>query len=326
MEEQSNIGILRNLKDARQLPVLLALHLHNGDVPNSITINIQPTKQHGPIHESWPCGGQSVKHTQYCQVIDVAGQTIHEAMNSRELVQAIHDAFQAHRAAVEKCSVLHLDISTGNIVITREGCGILNDWDMAKIIGIEGAPRPGRTGTWLFMSARMLQNPEKIHEIQDDMESFVHVLIYIALVYTPLRIISKKSLGDLVSDLYYEAFKHEDGAYTGGTGKELSFRAQWIPEQVVFSCTPIQIVIHQLTLYCLDRLLHCDAEKRIAVNPPGDDDWDVGPDPTAAPRVPTKLYFKDHKAMGNLFTKALSWSEDRWSSDEKIEKKTLNIK
>ncbi|KZT18470.1 hypothetical protein NEOLEDRAFT_1045978, partial [Neolentinus lepideus HHB14362 ss-1] len=56
----------------------------------------------------------------------------------------------------------------------------LNDWDLSKNVRADGAnPRqPDRTGTWQFMSAALLISPSKIHEVSDDLESFVHVLVY----------------------------------------------------------------------------------------------------------------------------------------------------
>jgi serine/threonine protein kinase len=38
----------------------------------------------------------------------------------------------AHGDAYEKASVLHRDISPGNIMITSDGRGFLIDWDLAK--------------------------------------------------------------------------------------------------------------------------------------------------------------------------------------------------
>ena len=38
----------------------------------------------------------------------------------------------AHKAAWEEAGVLHRDVSPGNILITEDGEGILNDWDMCK--------------------------------------------------------------------------------------------------------------------------------------------------------------------------------------------------
>ncbi|KAH7907198.1 hypothetical protein BJ138DRAFT_1014903, partial [Hygrophoropsis aurantiaca] len=82
----------------------------------------------------------------------------------------------AHRHMTEKLGTLHGDISAGNILITQDGRGVLTDWDERT-----DDKKVARRGTWLFMSACILQDQSKIHDIQDDMESFIHVLIYVAL-------------------------------------------------------------------------------------------------------------------------------------------------
>ena len=53
----------------------------------------------------------------------------------------------AHTDAFLICGILHRDISAGNILLSFEGKGILNDWDMArKVKDICAGPRqPGRT-------------------------------------------------------------------------------------------------------------------------------------------------------------------------------------
>lgn len=38
----------------------------------------------------------------------------------------------AHKDAYEKCKILHRDISARNVMMTEDGSGILNDWDLAK--------------------------------------------------------------------------------------------------------------------------------------------------------------------------------------------------
>jgi len=53
----------------------------------------------------------------------------------------------AHTDVFLICGILHRDISAGNILLSLEGTGILNDWDMArKVKDIQAGPRqPGRT-------------------------------------------------------------------------------------------------------------------------------------------------------------------------------------
>ncbi|KAF5354345.1 hypothetical protein D9757_014334 [Collybiopsis confluens] len=90
---------------------------------------------------------------------------------------------QAHQEACDKAHILHRDISIGNIVLW-EGNGYLIDWERAKKITDPKAPRAkDRTGTWQFMSIRLLKNLDHHHEIRDDIESFVYVMAYSAICY-----------------------------------------------------------------------------------------------------------------------------------------------
>jgi RIO-like serine/threonine protein kinase len=46
-----------------------------------------------------------------------------------KLITAI---YTAHKLAWEKAGILHRDISVGNILITKDGHGLLIDWDLCK--------------------------------------------------------------------------------------------------------------------------------------------------------------------------------------------------
>ncbi|KIJ09028.1 hypothetical protein PAXINDRAFT_53332, partial [Paxillus involutus ATCC 200175] len=77
--------------------------------------------------------------------------------------------------------VLHRDISPGHIILTDDGEGLLIDWELAKKVVDNVAKRRGRTGTWQFMSAVLLRNPGMTHTLQDDIESFLHVLVWASI-------------------------------------------------------------------------------------------------------------------------------------------------
>ncbi|KAI0740098.1 hypothetical protein C8Q76DRAFT_706749 [Earliella scabrosa] len=95
----------------------------------------------------------------------------------------------AHENAYVKCKYMHRDVSAGNILIrvcvrkTDKGHsvyweGILSDWELAKHVDSEIALQPQRTGTWHFMSVYQLVNPGKPSTIADELEAFLHVVIY----------------------------------------------------------------------------------------------------------------------------------------------------
>ena len=53
--------------------------------------------------------------------------------------------YAAHAHAFQDAKLLHRDISSGNIILTDEGKGLLIDWEMAKEVGQVGNRRPERT-------------------------------------------------------------------------------------------------------------------------------------------------------------------------------------
>ncbi|KAH9486067.1 hypothetical protein JR316_0000131 [Psilocybe cubensis] len=110
------------------------------------------------------------------------------------LLSCLADVVDAAQAAF-KAGVLHRDLSAGNIMIvqnpnTKEWRGILIDWDMCLLLDERHKHKQmctGRTGTWAFISARLLQaHPSEpvMHSLGDDMESIFWVLVYQVLRYT----------------------------------------------------------------------------------------------------------------------------------------------
>ncbi|KAF8811756.1 hypothetical protein BYT27DRAFT_7133739 [Phlegmacium glaucopus] len=138
------------------------------------------------------------------------------------LLSCIADAVEGAQQAY-KASILHHDLSAGNIMIVKdkETRGILIDWDMCLLCREHGGePRSGRTGTWAFISAKILQNqgPTVTHTLWDDIESAFWVLIYEALLYLkhdkhPLLLSKQMQL------LFSDNFFLEPGLVVGGDGK-----------------------------------------------------------------------------------------------------------
>lgn len=115
------------------------------------------------------------------------------SLHSKEAVEAIHDAVECIDVAYRCGKTLHGDISARNIMIrdlslpARPGrpvissVGILNDWDHGIPTDSRPGPHEHRTGTWQFMSIKLLRCPGVAHEVHDDLESCFWVLVYIAL-------------------------------------------------------------------------------------------------------------------------------------------------
>jgi hypothetical protein len=76
-------------------------------------------------------------------------------------------------------------------------------------------------GTWQFISAALLRNPQRIQTIEDDRESAIHVLTWVALRYTKHNKLAKLSS---YLKIYDEVDCDEsDGLATGGQSKGDNF-------------------------------------------------------------------------------------------------------
>ncbi|GLB40042.1 hypothetical protein LshimejAT787_0705520 [Lyophyllum shimeji] len=196
-----------------------------GDKPG----NSEAPKKHEPLRPKrnapWRCGSNWRRVTQRFHhrfVVDFIGKHLNQFANSKQLMQVVSDAFKAHQQAYQRCKIIHRDISSNNILIDDTGRGILNDWDLAKHESeLAKGRRHERTGTWEFMSCLLLTSHHSIHTIQDDMESFVHIVLYHALRYLPhnqpLRIVY------IMDGLFHDQNLLPDGSYLGGEGKKSMF-------------------------------------------------------------------------------------------------------
>ncbi|KAI6029861.1 hypothetical protein PISMIDRAFT_680781 [Pisolithus microcarpus 441] len=77
-----------------------------------------------------------------------------------------------------------------------------------------------RHGTWQFISAALLRGVGHSHVLEDDIESFVHVLGWTVLSYLPGPM-DRNRRADLVSWLYDHSFKDGTGRGEGGLAKAL---------------------------------------------------------------------------------------------------------
>ncbi|KAI0359655.1 hypothetical protein OH77DRAFT_1047315 [Trametes cingulata] len=154
-------------------------------------------------------------HQHYRLVVKEVGQPLHEVKNPYQAMSVIRCCLTAHESAFD-AGILHCDISTGNMLLcpTEDGsylC-ILNDWELATTMEeqAEGARLPDRrrqrTGTWAFLSAQAQNHRAKPITIQDELESFFHVLLYMALHLVPHNC-DQSGLPQLLHD-YFDAYRH----------------------------------------------------------------------------------------------------------------------
>ncbi|EEB92357.1 hypothetical protein MPER_09147 [Moniliophthora perniciosa FA553] len=129
-------------------------------------------------------------HYHYRLVLDTLGKPLTQFACTWEMVNAVYCGVIAHQDAVLKAGVLHRDVSVGNILIVNENDtrrGILIDWELSKRIDRETTEARSfeRTGTWPFISVRILTGVSLKHVVGDDLESFVWVLGWIAARHAP---------------------------------------------------------------------------------------------------------------------------------------------
>ncbi|KDQ59814.1 hypothetical protein JAAARDRAFT_153902, partial [Jaapia argillacea MUCL 33604] len=174
-----------------QVPNVPTLVCH-GDVEDQRTLTdkllenkVQDRRMKGYIH--------------YRLVVREVARPLWEFENGQELVQILGGCLLAHHAAYERLSILHRDVSDGNILIVfgphRDGepgavgrRGMLTNWAVCKKVlkhkdwmGVVRGHEQARTGTWEFISASLLGHPTKSPTWQDDLESFFRVLLFFAV-------------------------------------------------------------------------------------------------------------------------------------------------
>ncbi|KAI1477045.1 hypothetical protein F4774DRAFT_215568 [Daldinia eschscholtzii] len=116
-----------------------------------------------------------------CLVISPAGRVISEFRNIRELLESLRDAIKAHQSLYIKGKILHRDISSNNIIITKPEMangfkGMLIDLDLAKVRDSGPSGARHQTGTMQFMAIEVLRKID--HTYRHDIESFFYVLLW----------------------------------------------------------------------------------------------------------------------------------------------------
>ncbi|EKM57668.1 uncharacterized protein PHACADRAFT_115930 [Phanerochaete carnosa HHB-10118-sp] len=177
------------------------------------------------------------------------GRPLETYRGSFELITFVTQALGAHALAWEVAGVLHHDVSPGNILInTDNNVAFLNDWDLAKyredlLNGVSASEPAG--GTWPFKSALALRYPFKPAEVADDIESFVYILLFMAMSFHFHEFSSLAPVGSSLEQQraanarneslafrFYEVFheaERSQGIYVGGFVKEMAIQAIRVP-------------------------------------------------------------------------------------------------
>ncbi|GJJ15905.1 hypothetical protein Clacol_010183 [Clathrus columnatus] len=156
------------------------------------------------------------KHRHHRLILKEIATPLHLFSSTKILVSAIYDAIKAHSAAF-KAGILHRDISSGNIMIYNNG-GLLIDWDLSKNTEDKNARESERTGTWQFISCRLLKDPTAAQGLTDDVESFIHVLTWVSFRYAKHNL-GGGALESFLGSVFDHAYYEEDGLVRGGDNK-----------------------------------------------------------------------------------------------------------
>ncbi|KAG1898025.1 uncharacterized protein F5891DRAFT_1240372 [Suillus fuscotomentosus] len=191
------------------------------------------TVTHDYVEESWVCGMPfATGRIYYPMVLGVVGRELSTFRSTRELVNAVADALEAHEDAYHKAGILHRDVSVGNLIVTDDGEGLLIDWDLCRKCGTIQKRRHDRTGTWQFMSGALLSDPTKHQDFEDDLESFLHVLTWTSIRYCPSNLTAQERSYRL--SLIFEEVHETNGVYIGGDCKCGGLvRNKYLPSELV---------------------------------------------------------------------------------------------
>lgn len=127
---------------------------------------------------------------QRCLLLDV-GQKLHKADSLIHLLTALSQCIMGHRQLFS-AGILHRDISISNVLFNTdrsdpERLGFLIDLDNAvRTSRMEPSDRVSMTGTALFMSCGVLLAFLTSYYLEDDLESFFWVLLWICVSYKEL--------------------------------------------------------------------------------------------------------------------------------------------
>ncbi|KAF9231689.1 hypothetical protein BU15DRAFT_55848 [Melanogaster broomeanus] len=188
-------------------------------------------------------------HINYRLVLEDVGKRL-AVQSTKQLVKVIRDAMEAHWLAC--CAgVLHRDISPGNVVIFVDedgnARGLLIDWDLSKEISKTKKRRPDRTGTWQFMSAALLRDRHKVQDLTDDLESFLHVLMWMTIRYVPSNL-SPEQRNKYLKTMFDEYYQMTEGPEGGDSKGDKLGAKNYIPAKLTLnSPSPLLGILNQLS-------------------------------------------------------------------------------
>ncbi|KAI0645293.1 hypothetical protein C8Q79DRAFT_1104751 [Trametes meyenii] len=340
IEKEGNTLKRLNNVNASYVPTLEA----HGDLDGQTTVSQDLWFKYRPsISPHTPCPLK--KHTHYRIVVQEVGKPLTEIASGYDLINALYCCIRAHSDAYE-LGIIHRDISVGNILlypskdIAVQGQpqvfdGMLTDWELSKDVNSKSpvGRQPDRTGTWQFTSAQALRDCQKTIEIQDELESVFHVLLYIAIRFLPHNC-GKDSVGFLLTS-YFDDYKETNTGYGCGAAKlssmrhgEITFDQDRDTIQLRFfyragstKSHPINDIVDELLTWFKSHYT-LTFRSRNPVKPDAGNESSRESSPTRSPRMPKKTWAatKRAKALGTpASTAKASKSTSKSSARENLE-------
>ncbi|RPD53581.1 hypothetical protein L226DRAFT_488335 [Lentinus tigrinus ALCF2SS1-7] len=168
------------------------------------------------------------RYQHYRLVVKEVALPLSEFQTGQQLITIVKDCVVAHRGAFEHLSLLHSDISGGNMLIyprmDKVGGrymlrfrGILADWEMARPVSAMPAEK---IGTLSFMSVARLSLTKPV-EVCDELESFAYVLLYYATRFLRSSCALDITIANYI-DEFFQQYNTKDGAIACGSRKLLT--------------------------------------------------------------------------------------------------------
>ncbi|KAH9486263.1 hypothetical protein JR316_0000327 [Psilocybe cubensis] len=219
---------------------------------------------------------RSFRH--YRLVLNEYAKPLEEFKDMKELLTVFSDTIQAYHEACELGHILHRDVSAGNVMIDDDGHGLLVDWDLSKSTKLpieqsEGPSLPERTGTWQFIAYRLVAEsgpndtlPKPLHNKDDDLESFWHVLFWTALRRAE-HDKETEHIKHILFDVYDRRRILADSKYTPSVTKKYILRqSQYITSEFQFTSSPLATTLENYLAVINKRYIITEASKQLLVS------------------------------------------------------------
>ena len=148
------------------------------------------------------------------------------------------------------------------------------------------------------MSIKLLKDPADLHELQDDLESFCYVVIYLALRYLPHNKVS--ALPVIMANVFEHHYHISTGVFGGNGKNDMVLSRGYIGKDLAFTDNePLTSWIDAALRLFRDWYLYLDG-------------LDAAP---GAPLIGLEVQpLRDHKALGQVFQTALA---KKWPQNDK---------